>query len=90
MTYYFKVKGKVQGVGYRYFVQSNALQLNLKGWIRNLSDGAVEGVIQGSEGHVEKMIELLKRGPFFSKVTDSEFKEISTENLDTFNVLATK
>lgn len=90
MTYYFKVKGKVQGVGYRYFVQSNALQLNINGWVRNLSDGAVEGVIQANEDQIEKMIKLLKRGPFFSKVTDSEFQEITMETLDTFNVLATK
>ncbi len=64
------VSGVVQGVGYRYFVRSNARKLGLTGWVRNTSNGKVEAVLQGSQQQVEKILALLRKGPMLSEVED--------------------
>jgi tRNA pseudouridine55 synthase len=63
-----KVFGKVQGVGYRYFAQEIARNLNIFGYSKNLFDGSVEVVAQGREEDLQKLIIELKKGPFLSKV----------------------
>jgi len=62
------ILGFVQGVGYRQFVKAKAKKLGLKGWITNLSDGRVEAVFQGDKESIEKMLEICKKGPFFSQI----------------------
>lgn len=57
------VEGLVQGVGFRAFVQQNAIWLNLTGWVRNRWDGSVEVVAEGELEQLEKMLAALKRGP---------------------------
>ena len=57
------IKGKVQGVGYRYFVYRKAQVLGLKGWVRNLSNGAVEAVFEGDEPSVARLLEACGEGP---------------------------
>jgi acylphosphatase len=57
------VHGWVQGVGYRYFVVNNALSLGLRGYARNLSDGSVEVLAQGTRPNLERLLTLLQRGP---------------------------
>jgi len=66
------VSGMVQGVGYRYFVIDAARAHHVTGWVRNLSDGRVEAEIEGPSEAVERMIELLREGPRFSRVDDLE------------------
>ena len=56
--------GRVQGVGYRAFAQRKALELGLKGYARNLSDGAsVEVVAEGQKAALESLLAALKQGP---------------------------
>jgi len=62
------VEGFVQGVSYRWWAQREAERLGLTGWVRNLTDGRVEIVAEGSEDQVNQLIELIKQGPRFSKV----------------------
>ena len=57
------VSGRVQGVGYRYFVIENALALGLRGFARNDSNGDVEVVAQGTRPALERLLMLLWRGP---------------------------
>ena len=57
------ISGRVQGVGFRYFVQENAYRLNLKGWVRNRRDGTVEVEAQGSSLILEQFVQLLGQGP---------------------------
>ena len=58
------VEGIVQGVGYREFTRRAALRLNVSGWVRNRSDGAVEALVRGSPARVEALIaEMHKRPP---------------------------
>lgn len=64
------VSGFVQGVGYRAYVRLRARELGLKGWVRNLSDGRVEAILQGENEKIDELLHLLRRGPFFAKVTD--------------------
>lgn len=60
------ISGFVQGVGFRAYVRSKARKMGVTGWVRNLSDGRVEGVFQGEKEKVEELINKCKRGPFFS------------------------
>ena len=64
----FVVKGRVQGVGYRWFVVSQAEALNLTGTVKNLPDGSVEVFAQGAIDSLFKLRELLNKGPSFSRV----------------------
>ena len=62
------VRGRVQGVGFRYFVLSAAKELNLTGWVRNLPDGAVQVEACGSEDDLDTLEQRLWKGPHFSRV----------------------
>ena len=69
------LSGRVQGVGFRAFTMRTAQQLNVNGWVKNLSDGRVEAILTGSEEKVDKMLEQVKQGPSFAKVDDIEIRE---------------
>ena len=62
------VRGRVQGVGYRAFVDHEARANNLEGWVRNLRDGSVEAVLSGAEDVVAAMITACRRGPSLARV----------------------
>lgn len=62
------VRGRVQGVGYRAFVDHEARARNLEGWVRNLRDGSVEAVFAGPEDVVTAMITACRRGPSLARV----------------------
>jgi acylphosphatase len=64
------VRGRVQGVGYRAFVEHEAQRLALHGWVRNCRDGSVEAVFAGPRAAVEAMIETCRRGPFSARVSE--------------------
>jgi acylphosphatase len=70
-----RIRGRVQGVGYRAFVQEQAMRLDLSGWTRNRSDGSVEALIGGEKGTIEKMIALLGRGPSGAHVVSIETRD---------------
>jgi acylphosphatase len=62
------VRGRVQGVGFRAFVEHHALQRGLEGWTRNRRDGSVESVFAGSAESVGGMIGICKVGPLSARV----------------------
>ncbi len=62
------VEGRVQGVGYRAFVEREAKARGLTGWVRNRSDGTVEAVFSGGEEDLQSMIVACHRGPRLSLV----------------------
>ncbi|MGB2963186.1 MAG: acylphosphatase [Anaerolineales bacterium] len=64
-----RVIGRVQGVGFRYFVIGVAGELGLTGWVRNRQDGSVELVAEGDEELLNKLIQALKRGSRSSLVS---------------------
>ena len=70
IRYSILVDGRVQGVGFRFFTQLTATNLNLTGWCKNLYDGKVQIEIQGSEDTLNKFISLLKKGNNFSRIDE--------------------
>ena len=66
------VQGRVQGVGFRFFTQSAAEELDLTGWVRNRADGSVEAEAEGPRKALEAWISRLRRGPGLSLVQDVE------------------
>ncbi|MFC6826642.1 acylphosphatase [Halopelagius fulvigenes] len=69
------ISGDVQEVHFRDNVHETARAHDVKGWVRNLDDGRVEALFEGSEEDVETMIEWCKRGPVKADVTDVEVEE---------------
>lgn len=70
------VEGRVQGVGFRFFVEDIAIELELKGWVRNRWDGSVEVVAEGDRERLNKLLAELHRGPrssIIEKVTPQWF-----------------
>jgi acylphosphatase len=64
------ITGRVQGVWFRANTQKKAKGLELKGWVKNLSDGRVEAVFEGEKEKVDKIIEWCKKGPSFARVDE--------------------
>lgn len=60
---HLKISGYVQGVFFRANTQDRALDLGLKGWVRNRSDGTVEAVFEGDKDKIEEMIKWCHKGP---------------------------
>lgn len=56
-------RGRVQGVGYRAFVEEEALRRGLEGWVRNRRDGTVEAVFSGADETIALLLAALRRGP---------------------------
>lgn len=74
------VHGKVQGVGYRWFVAQHAELLAIKGWVQNLPDGTVQCLVEGSQQNIELLIEHCKQGPVRSAVTTVEVQWLDPQN----------
>ena len=72
------VRGRVQGVGFRAFVEHQALKHGVGGWVRNRRDGTVEAVFEGDEAKVAAAIEACRRGPMGARV-EALYDEEGTE-----------
>lgn len=68
MLIHLFVKGRVQGVGFRAFVQKKASQLSLSGWVRNRVNGCVELMLDGTPENIELFLDACRRGSYFSRV----------------------
>jgi len=73
------VRGRVQGVGFRYATVRAALELGVTGWVRNRRDGSVEAVVQGPTEAVEALIAWARRGPEAAFVESLEVSEAEGE-----------
>jgi acylphosphatase len=65
-----EIFGDVQGVGFRYFAESQARRLGLKGYVRNRHDGAVEVEAEGEAPALERFLDLLRQGPRAARVQE--------------------
>ncbi len=83
--YEIYISGRVQGVGYRYFVYYQAKSYDIKGYVQNLMDGRVKVIAIGE--NTKKFIEVLRKGPMMSHVSDIQINELSsTKEYDEFMV----
>ena len=89
------IRGQVQGVGYRAWVEQQARARNIEGWVRNRRDGSVEALFAGEADIVSEMIAQCRRGPPLARVEAVEDKPGHPEGLDLrfrseqFSVLST-
>ena len=75
------VSGRVQGVGFRYFVKRHADRLAVYGYAKNLADGRVEFLLQGDKSAVLSVLENIRNGPSYSQVTGVRTEEYVSEQI---------
>jgi acylphosphatase len=89
MVRHYSIEGRVQGVGFRWYVQREAAQLHLRGWVRNTDDGRVECVAAGDEAQLAKLRALLDKGSRGSRVDRirvHELEDAEGETLGPFEI----
>ena len=77
MTKRLLIAGRVQGVGFRYFMQRTAMKHGVAGWVRNRRDGCVEAIVQGEDAAVAALIDWAQRGP-----RDAMVKRVDVSDAD--------
>jgi len=80
MKKHIVITGKVQGVGFRYWLYKAAKQRNIDGWVRNKISGEVEALLIGNEMEIDNLIKLCKKGPPSSKVAKIEVQNYQKEH----------
>jgi acylphosphatase len=80
------VAGRVQGVGYRWFVRDHAVRLGVTGWVRNREDGTVELEAEGDSGVLEAFADVLRTGHAAARVTSLETKTIDVAGDRSFDI----
>lgn len=89
MVVHFLVRGRVQGVGFRWFVHREASELELRGWVRNTEDGDVEVVATGELEDLNELRASLRRGPRGSRVDqviEHRLEEQEADGLNAFRI----
>jgi acylphosphatase len=89
MVRYYLVKGRVQGVGFRWFVHREAAALGLKGWVRNTEDGKVEVMASGDAAQLAELRLALQRGSRGSRVDgveESDLEATAADELKSFQI----
>jgi len=80
------IRGRVQGVGYRAWIEQKAIIRGLEGWVRNRRDGTVEAVFVGPEQHVTEIIEACREGPRGAIVTAVDIEDSEDQMLTSLSV----
>jgi acylphosphatase len=75
----YRVRGRVQGVGFRYFVEHSANSLGLSGWVRNRDDGDVEVYASGNAAQLSELAGMLWKGPRWAEVRGVDESEAAPE-----------
>ena len=89
MVLHFLIQGRVQGVGFRWFVHREASELALRGWVRNTEDGDVEVVAAGEAEDLAELRASLRRGPRGSRVDrliENTLAETEAQDLQSFRI----
>ena len=89
-TVHLRIIGRVQGVGFRFFVEDEATARRLNGWVRNRRDGTVEAALSGPAEAVSETIAACREGPPAARVTGIEISEYVGPPLSEFSFLPTE
>ena len=81
MKKHIVITGKVQGVGFRYWLYKTALRNNINGWVKNKISGKVEALLIGNDVEIDNLIRLCEKGPPSSKVTKVKVQNYKKEYL---------
>ena len=81
MKKHIVITGKVQGVGFRYWLYKTALRNNINGWVKNKISGEVEALLIGNDVEIDNLIKLCEKGPPSSKVTKIKVQNYQKEFL---------
>ena len=85
-AFFARVKGRVQGVGFRYSSVREALRLGVNGYVRNAANGAVEVWAEGPDDRLALFLKWLEKGPQFSRVDSVDKDEVSPKGYKDFTV----
>jgi len=78
---YLKIKGRVQGVGFRRWAEKEAKSIGkISGWVRNCDDGSVEILMRGDDYKIEEMVLKCHKGPLWARVDEVSFKAAVTNH----------
>ena len=84
------ITGRVQGVGFRAFVERRAHKFGLRGWVRNRRDGTVEALLIGDERALAEIETACRRGPSMATVTQVDRFEATDDGSDSFEARPTE
>jgi acylphosphatase len=85
------VRGRVQGVGFRAFVQQSAMVMGLKGWVRNVGWDQVETIAEGEKSVLEQFVGAVRTGPRASQVEDARVEwEPASGEFESFQVRSSR
>ena len=82
----YRIRGRVQGVGYRYFTRRIALRLGVRGWVRNMPNGDVEVRAEADGAVLKSFREELERGPTSSQVREVIEEDVRPELYSSFEI----
>ena len=86
IAFYVRVRGLVQGVGFRYSTVREAQRLRISGWVKNAANGDVEVWAEGAPDKLDIFYKWLHRGPQFSRVDDVEKEDKAPQGFNDFTV----
>jgi acylphosphatase len=89
MVLHFLIQGRVQGVGFRWYVQRAAGLLDLRGWVRNTEEGEVEVVASGAPEELAELRSKLRQGPRGCRVdrlNEHQLADSEADELDSFRI----
>ena len=89
-TVRIRINGRVQGVGFRYWMEDEARELGVTGWVRNRRDGSVEAVLSGDAALVEEMLARCRQGPPAARVGDVAILAENDESFAVFEIRRTE
>ena len=87
VRYHFRAEGRVQGVWFRQSTREQAEVLGVCGWVRNLPDGSVEGILEGLPGPTSRLLAWLRQGPEHALVARLSVEEEPPQGVQRFQVV---
>jgi len=85
-TIHLIIKGRVQGVSYRFAAKETATNLSLTGWVKNTAEGNVEATVSGPEPALQQFIDWCRHGPPLASVSDVIVQHVPEISFDDFSI----